>query len=91
MCVHSCSSISQFSDFVQDLLVKEGNLSPIGGNIFDYYLDLKTVQLIPWKERRKERTEQGKGSTRYVQLPEVQHRHECTSYMYMYIPFIELL
>ena len=69
------SSTLKFSDFVQNLLPKEENVMNIKGNIFDYFLDMKTLQLVPWKQRRQERTEQGKGSTCYIQLPEVHVYH----------------
>ena len=69
------SSTLKFSDFVQNLLPKEENIVNIKGNIFDYFLDMKTLQLVLWKQRRQERTEQGIGSTCYIQLPEVHVYH----------------
>ena len=63
-------------------------MATIKGNIFDYFLDLKTFQLVPWKERRQERTEQGKGSNRYVQLPEVCCRHVYCLHLHSYIIYV---
>ena len=83
--VYPCSSISKFSDFVQNLLPREGIMANTKGNVFEYFLDMKTLQFVPWKERRQERTEQGKGSTRYVQLPEVCCRHVHWLYLHSYM------
>ena len=39
---------------------------PEEGSVFDYYLDLRRYEFLPWRERHQERSSGG-----YITLPEV--------------------
>lgn len=65
-----CSELSSFDEFARDQIMQLpfAVSLPEEGSVFDYFLDLRRFQFLPWTER-------GSGSSRcsggYITLPEV--------------------
>ena len=63
------SELSSYDEFARDQILQLpfAVSLPEEGSVFDYYLDLKSYQFLPWSERRQE----GRDTGGYIALPEV--------------------
>lgn len=67
--LHPSSELSSYDEFARDQILQLpfAVSLPEEGSVFDYYLDLKSYQFLPWSERRQE----GRDTAGYIALPEV--------------------
>ena len=91
MCTNFYSELDSFSEFARDQVMQLPFMVPLPeeGSVFDYFLNLKQYQFIPWSQRGAEPGTSGtKGvkSSGYVPLPEV----ILLEYYLMYISCIPL-
>ena len=63
------SELSFYDEFARDQILQLpfAVTLPEEGSVFDYYLDLRSYQFLPWSERRLE----GRDTAGYIALPEV--------------------
>lgn len=66
-----CSELQSFSDLARELIMQLPYAVPLPeeDSVFDYFLDLKLYQFVPWSERKLESRRKSGGG--YVVLPEV--------------------
>ena len=65
-----------FSEFARDQIMQLPFLVPLPeeGSVFDYCLNLKQYQFVPWSQRGGEAANKSTRSSGYVSLPEVIER-----------------
>ena len=75
ICFILLSELSTFSDFARDLIMQLPYAVPLPeeGSVFDYYLNLRQYQFLPWADR-KGNSGGDISSSGYVSLPEVSLR-----------------
>ncbi len=69
-----CSESSSFSELARDLIMQLPYAVPLPeeGSVFDYFLDLKIYQFLPWSERKAEARKRGSNTDGgYIVLPKV--------------------
>ena len=82
--IHNCthippiifySELDSFSEFARDQVMQLPFMVPLPeeGSVFDYYLNLKQYQFVPWNERGGDTATRAMKSSGYVPLPEVLH------------------
>ena len=69
-----CSEIKSFDELTRDLILRLPYAIPLPeeDTVFDYFLDLKSYQFLPWSKRKADSQTHYVGG--YVVLPEV-HNH----------------
>ena len=68
-----CSERTSFSEFAREQIMQLPYMVslPEEGSVFDYYLNLKQYQFIPWSQRGGDTNTRTMRSSGYVSLPEV--------------------
>ena len=72
-CNYICSDHEMFNTFARDLIMQLPFAIPLPeeGSVFDYYLDLRRYQFVPWAERAGASSASA-SSSGYVALPELE-------------------
>ena len=68
-----CSELNSFSEFAHDQIMQLPYMVslPEEGSVFDYYLDMKQYQFVPWNERGRDTATRAVRSSGYISLTEV--------------------